>query len=238
MNYRSAFCALILPRHLHWLGAIFHGQRMALFLSYHNHLGLSVWCVPCLIPLPSSRLPLQIPCWADSQIPAILPEKSLVDPGPAEQRGCLVTPLSPTFLPSLVGGWSCPCFWPPCLPRLSYHEDVQKGKPKLKGICGLPRATWQADNSSLQSASSSMQATSPEYTAESYRDPMMETLHLSPFLRAKTLMLRDVKSLIKCHTAGTYWNWELYPGNLPPECALSAFPLCCIWKINLCKRLQ
>lgn len=53
MNYRSTFCALILPRHLHWLGAIFHGQRIVPFLSYHNHLGLSAWCAPCLIPLPS-----------------------------------------------------------------------------------------------------------------------------------------------------------------------------------------
>lgn len=62
MNYRSTSCALIFPRHLHWLGAIFHGWRVAPFLSYHNHLGLSVWCVPCLIPLPSSCTPPQIPC--------------------------------------------------------------------------------------------------------------------------------------------------------------------------------
>lgn len=59
VNYRSMFCALILPRHLHWPGAIFQGQRMASFLSYHNHLGLSVWCVPCLIPLPG--LPVLLP---------------------------------------------------------------------------------------------------------------------------------------------------------------------------------
>lgn len=62
MHYRSMFCALILPRHLHWPGAIFHGQRMAPFLSYHSHLGLSACCMPYLIPLPGLPvLPLQSP---------------------------------------------------------------------------------------------------------------------------------------------------------------------------------
>ena len=51
---------------------------------------------------------------------------------------------------------------------------------------------------------------------------------LIPIFEVKTLIAREVQSLAQCHTAGTCWNWELYPGNLAPECVLSAFTLCCI----------
>lgn len=108
MHYRSTYCALILPRHLHWLGPIFHGQRMAPFLSYHNHLGLSAWCMPCLIPLPglpvlSAKSPAGLAlrshpscqlCWSSTSWAGL----------------CLICLLSPTFLPSLLQSWSFPLF--------------------------------------------------------------------------------------------------------------------------------
>lgn len=41
-------------------------------------------------------------------------ERALLVQDQRSSGGCLVCPLTPAFLPSLVGGWSCPCFWPPC----------------------------------------------------------------------------------------------------------------------------
>lgn len=71
-------------------------------------------------PNPSLQAPHSTPhlLLNSGQVPSILPTESSVGSGPAEQRGCI---LSPPLLPS-----SLPCFWPLCPPRLLYHENIGK----------------------------------------------------------------------------------------------------------------
>lgn len=75
-------------------------------------------------------------------------------------------------------------------------------------------------NTSLQLASSSVQATSADSTIESYRNPTREVFTLIPNFQVKTLMLREVKSLAQGHTAGMWQSWELYLANLCIHSAL------------------
>lgn len=183
---------------------------MAPFLSYHSHLGLSVWCMPCLIPLPRPRTPPQIPLLSRLSGSIRLAKK---EPCWSRTSGAAGAALYVPCLPAKpCGRLERPCFLflatvphLDCCPMRTYERGSQSsGRGQ-----DCSRQHSNQETVSLPLTVSSMQALS----AESYRYTWGEALDSSPFRGEDPAAQRGPVS---------HSGYLSYPGKPAPECVPSA----------------